>query len=95
MVDITSSEVEIPRHFMEPLFILTNEFLQKSMEFENLYSLEILIDVLWLMNARNHPAEEKYHRLAEEAQKIAENLMRAINTDISSGSDDHLLQLLV
>jgi hypothetical protein len=47
------------------------------------------------MNARNHPAEETYHRLAEEAQKIAENLMRAINTDISSGSDDHLLQLLV
>ena len=27
VIEITSCHVEMPRHFMEPLFILTNEYL--------------------------------------------------------------------
>jgi hypothetical protein len=60
-----------------------------------LYTLEILLDTLSMMNARNVPGEQKYLKLVEEAQKISVNLMKAINMDLSSGSDDKLLQILV
>lgn len=60
-----------------------------------MYTLEILMDVLCMMNARNIPAELKYQALAEEASSIAQNLMKAINMDLSCGSDDALVKLLV
>ena len=60
-----------------------------------MYTLEILLDTLSMMNARNVPGEQKYLKLVEEAQKISVNLMKAINMDLSSGSDDKLLQILV
>ncbi len=67
MFEITNSEVEFPRQLLEPLFILTNELIQKAIDTENLFTLEILMDVLCMMNARNIPAENKYKSLAEEA----------------------------
>ena len=55
--------------------------MQLAMETDNLFTLEILLDILSMMNARNIPAEEKYNILAKEANDIATNLMRAINMD--------------
>ena len=57
--------------------------LQMAMDTENLFTLELLLDIMSMMNARNIMAEEKYHILAEEASQIATNLMKAINMDTS------------
>jgi hypothetical protein len=67
MYEIATCEVEFPRYLLEPLFIMCNEMIQASIDTNNLYTLEILLDVLSMMNARNFPAEEKYNLLANEA----------------------------
>ena len=59
-----------------------------AMDSDHLYTLEILLDCLCMMNARNLPAEKKYNLLAEQANVIANNLMKAINMDLTLGTDD-------
>jgi hypothetical protein len=67
--EITSNriEFEFPRYRLEPIFNVVNEKLESAIEQENIYMLEILLDCLRLMNARNIPAERKYYELALEA----------------------------
>jgi len=69
VLEITSGEVgfEIPRYRLEPIFNVVNEKLEAAMEHENIYMLEVLLDCLKFMNARNIPAEKKYYELASEA----------------------------
>ena len=55
--EISQSEVEFPRHLLKDLFIMVNEKIAMSIETEHLYSLEILVDTLQMMNARNIEAE--------------------------------------
>lgn len=65
--ELVNLEVEFPRHLMEPIFIICNEKISQAIETEHLYSLEILLDTLSMINARNIPGEQKYAKLAEEA----------------------------
>jgi len=71
--EVTSAEVEfeVPRFRLEPIFNVVNEKLEVAIEYENIYMLEVLLDCLKFMNARNIPAEKKYYELASEAQVIA------------------------
>ena len=52
-----------------------------AIDSSNLYCLEILLNCLSLMGARNMIAETKYNELTVEASKIANNLIKAINMD--------------
>ena len=61
------TEFEFPRYALEPIFRVVNEKLEVAIEQENIYILEVLLDCLKLMNARNIPAEKKYYELANEA----------------------------
>ena len=67
--EVTSQNVsfEIPRYRLEPIFNVVNEKLDAAIDLNgegNIYMLEILLDCLKFMNARNIPAEKKYHELA-------------------------------
>ena len=75
-------EFEFPRYALEPIFRVVNEKLEIAIEFENIYILEILLDCLKLMNARNIPAEKKYYELANEAQAICQKLLKVMNMEI-------------
>lgn len=66
-----------------------------SIETEHLYSLEILVDTLQMMNARNIEAEKKYAELRTEAQQITANLIKAINLELGQNTDEALLKMLV
>ena len=66
-----------------------------SIETEHLYSLEILVDTLQMMNARNIEAEKKYAELRREAQQITANLIKAINLELGQNTDEALLKMLV
>jgi hypothetical protein len=66
-VTSASVEFELPRYRLEPLFNVVNEKLEAATEHENIYMLEVLLDCLKFMNARNLPAEKKYYELASEA----------------------------
>ena len=57
-------EFEIPRYLLEPIFNVINDKLDGAVEHENLYAIEVLLDCLRFMNARNGPAERKYGELA-------------------------------
>ena len=46
---------------------MINEKLEAAVEQENIYMIEILLDCLRIMNARNIPAERKYYELAMES----------------------------
>jgi hypothetical protein len=48
---------------MKDLFILVNDKIHLSIETSHLYSLEILLDTLMMMDARNIEAEKKYAEL--------------------------------
>jgi hypothetical protein len=61
---------------------VVNEKLEIAIEYENIYILEVLLDCLKLMNARNIPAEKKYYELANEAQAICQNLLKVMNMEI-------------
>jgi hypothetical protein len=75
--EVTGPEIsfEIPRYRLEPIFNVVNEKLEAAIENENIYVLEVLLDCLKFMNARNIPAEKKYYELAHEAQGIAHALL--------------------
>ena len=78
---------------MEPLFHLINEKLVTAMQNEDIYNLELLLDALAMMGARNERAEKVYTELAKKASKVAVNLMKAINMEIHNDND--LLKILV
>ena len=81
LTEVSMLEFEFPRHLLEPIFVLVNEKLQMAIDSSNLYCLEILLNCLSLMGARNMIAETKYNELTVEASKIANNLIKAINMD--------------
>lgn len=87
--EVTSHEVEfeIPRYRLEPIFNVVNEKLEAAVENENIYMLEILLDCLKFMNARNIPAEKKYYELASEAQAIAHQLLKVLNMEIKDETE--------
>ena len=93
--EITSNEVdfEFPRYRLEPIFNVVNEKLEAAIEYENIYMLEVLLDCLKFMNARNIPAEKKYYELANEAQTIAHQLLKVVNMEIKD--DTEMQRLLV
>ena len=91
--EITTLEFEFPRHLMEPLFHLINEKLATAIHNEDIYNLELMLDTLAMMHARNHRAEICYHKLARKASDVAVNLMKAINMEIHN--DNELLKVLV
>ena len=93
--EITSNEVdfEFPRYRLEPIFNVVNEKLEAAIEHENIYMLEVLLDCLKFMNARNIPAEKKYYELANEAQMIAHQLLKVVNMEIKD--DNEMQRLLV
>ena len=91
--EIISLEFEFPRHLMEPLFHLINEKLATAIQNEDIYNLELLLDALAMMGARNERAEKVYTELAKKASKVAVNLMKAINMEIHNDND--LLKILV
>lgn len=55
---------EFPRFKLEPLFDVVNEKLNLSIECENIYCIESLLECLRFMGAKNLKAEEKYSELA-------------------------------
>lgn len=81
VTEISMLEFEFPRHLLEPIFILVNDKLQMAIDTNNLYCVEILLNTLSLMGARNMIAEQKYNELTVEATNIARNLIKAINMD--------------
>ena len=91
--ELTRLEFEFPRHLMEPLFNLINEKLETAMANDDIYNLELLLDSLAMMHARNQRAERCYARLARRASEVAVNLMKAINMEIHN--DNELLKVLV
>lgn len=74
---------------MAPIFDIVNQKLDVAIELENIYMIEVLLDCLKFMNARNEPAEKKYYELANEAQRIIISLIRVINMEIN---DDNQMQ---
>ena len=54
--EIRSSEIEIPKYLIEPLFRLICAKLRQSILTNHLYSLEILIDAVYLLEGTNVPA---------------------------------------
>jgi hypothetical protein len=95
VLEITSNEVEFefPRYRLEPIFNVVNEKLEAAIEHENIYMLEVLLDCLKFMNATNIPAEKKYYELANEAQRIAHQLLEVLNMEIQD--DTEMQRLLV
>ena len=57
LTEISMLEFEFPRHLLEPIFVLVNEKLQMAIDSNNLYCLEILLNCLSLIGARNMIAE--------------------------------------
>lgn len=57
VIEITSLPFEFPRHLLEPLFNLVNQKCKAAISHQDIYSLEVLMDTLALMNARNTVAE--------------------------------------
>lgn len=83
---------EFPRHRLEPVFDVVNEKLYQSIEGESIYCLEILLDCLRFMNGRNIKAEEKYAELSQVAAKVAKDLLKVINMELT---DDNTLNNLL
>ena len=96
VLEVTSGEVEfeIPRYRLEPIFNVVNEKLEAAIEHENIYMLEVLLDCLKFMNARNIPAEKKYYELASEAQVIAHQLLAVLNLEIKDETEMQRLLVL-
>lgn len=87
----TGAEVdyEIPRYELEVVFDMVNEKLEVAKYNKNLYQLEVLLDCLRYMNARNIPAEKEYYRLADTAEALATDIARLVNMD---WHDDRAMQ---
>ena len=63
-MEVSQLQFEFPRHKLEPIFEVVNEKLHASMEGDNIYCVEVLLECLRLMSARNLRAEEKYAELS-------------------------------
>jgi hypothetical protein len=90
--DLSQLHFEFPRHKLESLFEVVNEKLFQSIECENVYCLEILLDCLRFMNARNIKAEEKYAELSVFAANVAKDILKVINMELL---DDNELNTLL
>ncbi len=62
------------------------------MECENIYCLEVLLDCLRYMSARNVKAEEKYQELSYVAASIAKDIIKVINMELLD--DNELNEML-
>jgi len=61
--EVSLLQFEFPRHKLEPLFDVINEKLHIAIECEHIYCIEVLLECLRFMSARNLRAEEKYAEL--------------------------------
>ena len=61
--EVSALEFEFPRHKLEPIFDMINEKLHMAIEYEHIYCVEVLLECLRLMCARNLRAEDKYAEL--------------------------------
>lgn len=81
LTEVSQLSFEFPRHKLEPIFDAINEKLHHSIEGENIYCIEVLLECLRLISARNIRAEEKYSQLSVVAGGVARDLMRVLNMD--------------
>ena len=65
--EVSLLEFEFPRHKLEPLFDVINEKLHIAIECEHIYCIEVLLECLRFMSARNLRAEDKYAQLTQIA----------------------------
>jgi hypothetical protein len=72
---------------------MINEKLHVSIECEHIYCIEVLLECLRLMSARNLKAEEKYSELSIVASTVARDLMRVLNME--TRLDDNELNTLL
>lgn len=79
--EVSQLHFEFPRHKLEPLFDVINQKLHYSIEYSHIYSIEVLLECLRLMSARNLRAEDKYSELSIAAMQVARDLMRVLNMD--------------
>ena len=79
--EVSLLDFEFPRHKLEPLFDVINEKLHVAIECEHIYCIEVLLECLRFMSARNLRAEEKYTELTQVAQEVSRNLLRVLNMD--------------
>lgn len=93
IIEIMNLQFEFPRHLLEPLFNLVNQKIKAAIFYQDIYSLEVMMDALALMNARNTVAEQEYLKLSNTAHSVAENLIKAINMEIHD--DNEMLKILV
>lgn len=93
LTEVSQLQFEFPRHKLEALFEVVNEKLHSSIECENIYCIEVLLECLRLMSARNVKAEQKYSELSLVAQGVARDVMRVLNMDPRL-DDNELNQLL-
>ena len=91
--EITFLPFEFPRHKMEPLFELVNTKCQAAIFYQDIYSLEILLDTIAMMKAKNDQAWAEYDKLSKKAFGVAQNLIKAINMEIHDDND--MLKILV
>ena len=85
--EISLLPFEFPRHKLESLFDVVNEKLFQSIESENIYCLEVLLDCLRHMSARNLKAEDKYQELSYIAQNIAKDLIKVLNMELTDDNE--------
>jgi hypothetical protein len=91
--EVSLLEFEFPRHKLEPLFDAINEKLHIAIECEHIYCIEVLLECLRFMSARNLRAEEKYSELTFVAQGISRDIIRVLNMD-SSLDDNELNEMI-
>ena len=91
--EVSQLQFEFPRHKLEPLFKVINEKLHYSIKCENIYCIEVLLECLRLMSARNMAAEEKYRELSIIASGVARDLIRVLNMDPKQDDNEHNLKL--
>ena len=72
---------------------MINEKLHYSIKCENIYCIEVLLECLRLMSARNMAAEEKYRELSIIASGVARDLIRVLNMDPKQDDNEHNLKL--
>lgn len=65
--ELCEIEFEFPRHLMEPLFHMANRMMHRAIDTNQLYQIEVLLDALAYMGARNVTAEKKHAELAGQA----------------------------
>jgi hypothetical protein len=61
--EVSLLEFEFPRHKLEPIFDVINEKMHMAIEGESIYCIEVLLEALRFMSARNLRAEDKYSEL--------------------------------